>query len=127
MEWQIVKVGERSGKSVPFVSIGRGQLVFNAVACKLVNDKGNYKFAQILKGKEKNGKAVIAVKFLEEYEEDSIPIKRKQQNGKVIQGMSVVNKGVIEEVFGKDGSNDGTVRRKVELIPEADNILKILD
>ena len=125
MEWQIVKIEETSGKSVPFVSIGRGMLDFNAVACNLVKDTGNYQFAQLLKGKDK-GKAVIAVKFLEEYEDNSVPIKRKTtKNGKTIKGMTISNKGVVEQLFGKDGANNGMVRHKVELVGE--NILKIVD
>ncbi len=124
MAWQVVKVGKASGKTIPFVSIGRGQITFSAVACQLINDNGQFKYAQFLKDKE-NGKPIIGVKFLEEYEDDSIPVKRKRANGKEIQGMTIANKGIIKELFGMDGSNDGTVRRKVELAGE--NILKILD
>ena len=125
MEWEIFKIKETGGKNVPFVSIGRGQLDFNAVACNLVNDDGSYKFAQILKGKE-NGKAVVAVKFLCDYEDNCIPIKRKvMKNGTTIQGMTVRNKDAIETLFGKDGANEGMVRHKVE--PVGENILKIVD
>ncbi|SCX17626.1 hypothetical protein SAMN02910339_02458 [Lachnospiraceae bacterium YSD2013] len=124
MEWQVVKVKNGSGKNVPFVSIGRGQLDFNAVACELIGDEGSYKYAQFLMGKDK-GKPVIAVKFLNEYEEDSVPITRKVQKEKIIAGMTVRNKGIVEELFGKDGANDGMVRHSVERV--SDNILKILD
>ena len=124
MEWEVVRINETSGKNVPFVSIGRGQLDFNAAACKLIGDEGQYKYARILKGKE-NGKTVIGVKFLMDADSDTILVKRKVQNGKIIQGMTVVNKGIIEELFGKDGSNDGMVRHKVELMDG--NILKIKD
>ena len=124
MEWSIVKVKQTSGKNVPFVSIGRGQLDFNAVACDLVGDHGQYKFAQLLKGKEK-GATVVAVKFLTEVEPDTIPIKRKTQKGKMVKGMIVVNKGVISELFGKNGSNEGMIRYGVERIGE--NMLKILE
>jgi hypothetical protein len=124
MEWQVVKVSETSGNNVPFVSIGRGQLDFNAVSCELVGDIGQYKYAQLLKGKE-NGKAVVGVKFLTEFEDNAILIKRKIIDGKQIQGMTVRNKGIIEELFGKDGSNNGMVRHKVELVDG--NILKIID
>ena len=124
MEWSIVKISQTSGKNVPFVSIGRGQLEFNAAACELLGDNGQYKFAQFLKGKEK-GTPIIAVKFLEESENDTISIKRKMQNGKIVKGMTVVNKGVITELFGKNGNNDGMVRYKVELIEN--NILKIVE
>ena len=124
MEWSIVSISKTSGNNVPFVSIGRGQLDFNAVACDLVYDCGQYKFAQLLTAREK-GKTVVAVKFLQEPELNTIPIKRKTQNGKSIKGMTVVNKGVISDLFGKNGSNDGMVRYSVELIGE--NMLKILE
>ena len=81
MEWNVVKISETSGNNVPFVSIGRGQLDFNAVACDVVGDCGQYKYAQLLTGKEK-GKTVVAVKFLEEHENDTIPIKRKESKRK---------------------------------------------
>lgn len=124
MEWTVVKIEENSGKNVPFVSIGRGSLDFNAVACDLINDDGSYEYAQILQAKEK-GKTVIAVKFLKEFVQDSIRIKRKMQNGKPIKGMSVVNKGVVSKLFGKDGNNEGKKRCGVELVDC--NILKIID
>ena len=124
MEWKVVKIDETSGNTSPFVSIGRGQLDFNAEACKLVSDNGQYKYAQFLKGQEK-GKSVIAVKFLTEYEEDSIVIRRKIIDGKQVNGMTIRNKGTVEKLFGKDGSNKGMVRHKVELIEE--DILKIID
>ena len=124
MEWNVVKISQTSGNTVPFVSIGRGQLDFNAVACDLVNDNGNYKYAQLLTAKDK-GKTVVAVKFLEKYENDTIVIKRKVQNGKTIKGMTVVNKGIISDLFGKNGKNEGMVRYSVELI--APDMLKILE
>ena len=124
MEWNVVQIKQTSGKNVPFVSIGRGQLDFNAVACDLVNDNGNYKYAKLLTGSE-NGKTVVAVRFLNEPEPNTIPIKRKNQKGKDIKGMTVVNKGVISELFGKKGSNEGMERYSVELIEP--NMLKIID
>ncbi|MBQ6863740.1 MAG: hypothetical protein IJO14_05830 [Clostridia bacterium] len=124
MEWEVVKISQMSGNNVPFVSIGRGQLDFNAVSCDLVGDCGQYKYAKLFKGKEK-GKTVIAVKFLTEAENDTIPIKRKKQNGKVIKGMIIVNKGVIKDLFGKNGSNEGSIRYSVELIEH--NMLKIVE
>lgn len=124
MEWNVVKVSKTSGKSAPFVSIGRGQLDFSAAACDLLEDYEKYKYAQLLTAKEK-GKAVVAVKFLENYEADTIPIKRKEHDGKLIKGMTIVNKGVIAELFGKDGKNEGMVRYGVELIEP--NMIKILE
>ena len=123
MEWDIVKIDQTKGNNAPFVSIGRGKLDFHAVACELVQDDGSYKYAQLLTGKDK-GKTVVAVKFLKEFENNTIPIKRKTQKGKRIKGMTVANKGAISDLFGKDGINDGMVRYGVELVGE--NILKIL-
>ena len=124
MEWNVVQIKQTSGNKVPFVSIGRGQLDFNAVACDLIDDDGRYKYVKLLTAND-NGKTIVAVRFLYEPEPNTIPIKRKTQNGKVIKGMTVVNKGVITELFGKDGSNDGMQRHLVERIEP--NMLKIVD
>ncbi len=124
MEWEVFKLKQTGGRTAPFVSIGRGTLDFSQAACELVGDKGQYKYAQILTGKDK-GKAVVAVKFLEEYADNCIPIKRKKLDGKVLNGMTVRNKDAIERLFGIDGANKGMVRHKVEPIDA--NILKILD
>ena len=124
MEWEIFSLKQTGGRTAPFVSIGRGTLDFSQSACELVNDIGEYKYAQILTGKEK-GKTVVGVKFLNDYEENSIPIKRKKQNGKIISGMTIRNKDAIERLFGKDGANNGMVRHQV--VPAGDNILKIID
>ena len=63
MEWNIVKIKQTSGNNVPFVSIGRGQMDFSAVACSLIDDNGSYRYAQLLTAKDK-GKTIVAVKFL---------------------------------------------------------------
>lgn len=124
MEWKIVEISETSGNNVAFASIGRGKIDFNAVACDLVNDDGSYKYAQIFTGNE-NGKTVVAVKFLYEPTENTIPIKRKINNGKPIKGMTIANKGIIKDLFGKDGVNNGSQRCKVELVDS--DMLKIID
>ena len=124
MEWKVVEIEETSGRKVPFVSIGRGQLDFNAVACDLVQDNGEYKYAQLLNAQEK-GRTVVAVKFLQKPELNTIPIKRKCQNGKTIRGMTIVNKGIVSKLFGKDGRNEGMVRYRVELVDN--DTLKIID
>lgn len=124
MEWKVFKVEQTSGNTIPFVSIGRGQLDFNAEACRLLNDNGQYTYAQFLTAQEK-GRAVVGVKFLTDYEDDSIVIRRKVINGKQVGGMTIRNKGAVEKLFGKDGANKGMVRHKVELVSE--NILKIID
>ena len=76
MEWEVFQLKQTGGRTAPLVSIGRGTLDFSQAACELVNDDGQYKYAQLLTAKEK-GKAVVAVKFLKEYKDNCIPIKRK--------------------------------------------------
>ena len=125
MEWNVVTVDQNSGKNSAFVSIGRGQLDFSKQACKLVNDEGQYKYAKLFTGKE-NNKTVVGVKFLAEYESDSIEIKRKVHNGVQIAGMIVANKGVIEKLFGRKGINEGMIRHKVETTDDP-AMLKIVD
>ena len=125
LTWSEVEIPQTSGKNVPFVSIGRGQLDFNAAACDLVNDNDNhYRFAKLLTAKE-NGKTVVAVKFLNDAEPNTVHITRKSQNGKPIKGMTLANKGTISKLFGKNGTQNGTSRYKVELL--SDHMLKIID
>ena len=123
MEWQVVNIKQTDGRSSAFVSMGRGQLDFNSEACKLVEDSGKFKYAQLLTAQE-NGKVVYAVKFLEECEENCIAISRKSVGGKRIQGMTVRNKGTIEKIFGKNGVKPAMTRYPVALVEK--NILKIL-
>ena len=59
---------------------------------------------------------MVAVKFLEEYDENCIIIRRKSTGGKVIQGMTVRNKGTIEKIFGKNGVKQGMTRYPVMLV-----------
>ena len=122
MEWNVVKIEQTSGHNVPFVSIGRGQLDFNAVACDLIGDNGQYRYVKLLTGKE-NGSLIVGVKFLCDPESDTIPIKRRSQKNRAIKGMIVANKGVLESLFGKKGINEGMVRHRVEKADE--NLLKI--
>ncbi len=124
MEWEVFALKQTGGRTAPFVSIGRGALDFSQAACELINDNGQYKYAQILTAKEK-GKVVVGVKFLTDYTDNSIPIKRKTLNGKTVAGMTVRNKDAIERLFGKDGANKGMVRHQVA--PAGENILKIID
>jgi len=125
MSWELFTVDKKGGKSTPFVSIGRGNLNFSALACELVEDRGQYKYAQIYTQNEK-GKRVAAVKFLEDYQENSIRIKRKSdKDGRTIPGMTITHKGAVKDLFGKDGSNDGTIRKNVEKV--APDMLKIID
>ena len=125
MDWEVFQLKGTDGRSAPFVSIGRGAIDFSQSACKLINDNGDYKFAQILIKRE-GMKTLIAVKFLKEYEDNCIQITRKKdKNGKQIAGMTVRNKDAIERLFGKDSSNNGVVRHKVEPIDK--NTLRILD
>lgn len=70
-------------------------------------------------------RVVVAVKFLEEYEENCIIIRRKSVDGKVIQGMTVRNKGTIEKIFGKNGVKQSMTRYPVTLAEK--NMLKIID
>ena len=123
--WSEVEIPQTSGKNIPFVSIGRGQLDFNAAACDLVNDDGiSYRFAKLFTAQE-NSRTVVGIKFLNESEKNTIHITRKAQNGKQIKGITVVNKGTVSKLFGKNGEQNGAIRYKVEKI--CDNMLKIID
>lgn len=125
MQWEVVKLGKTTeGRKNAFASVGRGKIDFNATACLLLGNYEKYKYAQFLKGKN-NGKIIVGVKFLIENEEDSVEITRKRQKGKLISGMSVANKGTVQDLFGAKGTFNGTTRYNVTLDKDNNNILII--
>ena len=76
--------------------------------------------------KDKNNSDCIGVRFLKNNTTDSIKIKRKVINGKVIAGVSIENKKTIEDIFGMKGTAKKTTRYNVEKDKDADNILIIM-
>ena len=125
-EWKVVTPEVSKGRKAPFVSIGRGKLDFNAAACDLVGDDGSYTHAQILEAKDGN-KTIVGVRFFKEFQPGCIAVTRKKMaDGRLIAGLSIAQKGTIERLFGKDGRNEGTIRKSVRLDPD-DNVLIIED
>lgn len=125
MNWETVKIyGEQKGRNTPYASIGRGKISISAAASELIENNEKYTHAKLLKATQ-NKKTYIGVEFFTEYVADSIKIKRKEINGKRITGMTIENKGVIEDLFGTDGIQKGTTRYSVKLDDEDKNILVI--
>ena len=125
MNWETVKIyGEQKGRNTPYASIGRGKISLSAAASELIENNEKYTHAKLLKATQ-NKKTYIGVAFFTEYVADSIKIKRKEINGKRITGMTIENKGVIEDLFGTDGIQKGTTRYSVKLDDDDKNILVI--
>lgn len=125
MEWSIVKITtEKKGRNTPFASIGFGKIALSAAACELIEDYEQYKYVELLRGK-RNNKLCIGVRFLKNNTQDSIAIKRKIVDGKAINGITIENKGAIEEIFGITGTARKTTRYNVDKDNESSNILII--
>ena len=125
MNWTVVKITKNGGNKIPFVSIGNGRLEFNAVACELINERGQYQYAQLLTGTDESGNTVNAVRFLESNEEETIKITRKVQKGKPIRGMTVSHKSAIQNTFGQKVVKQGTKRYGVKKVDN--NTLMIIE
>lgn len=126
MNWEIVKIPEnRRGRTTPYVSVGFGRLSLSAAACELIKNHESIKYAELLKGKF-NNKLCIGVRLLTEPTANSLAVSRKKDaNGKLVTGMDISNKRVIEDLFGPSGSAQKTTRYNVRKDDDADNILII--
>lgn len=125
MKWETVKISNESkGSTIPYASVGRGRITFNSAACGMLDHHENYQYVEFLKGKMNNS-VCIGVRFLkpDERTENSVPIKRKSQKGKMINCMEISCKGVIGELFGPSGTADKTTRYKISKDDDANNIL----
>ena len=127
MEWELVKIeNNKKGRGTPYASVGFGRLSLSAAACELLDNFDKYSFVELLKGK-KNNKMCIGVRFLKESErtQDSLPIKRKNVDGKVVKGADIANKKIMEDLFGINGSANKSTRFAVEKDKDMDNILVV--
>ena len=126
MNWEVVKIPQNSrGRTTPYVSVGFGRLSLSAAACELIENHQTIKYAELLKGKI-NNKLCIGVRLLRESTANSLAVSRKKDsNGKMVTGMDISNKRVIEELFGPSGSAQKTTRYNVRRDETAENILII--
>ena len=114
MEWSVVKITpDKKGRNTPFASIGFGKISLSAAACELIDNYEKYTYVQLLRGK-RNNKLCIGVRFLQNSTQDSIAVKRKVVDGKTIAGLTIENKGIIEELFGITGTAKKATRYNVE-------------
>lgn len=123
MNWEVVKVeNTNKGRTMPYASIGFGRVSLSAAACELLGDYNQYKYVEFLKARE-NGKLCIGIKFLKESTTNSILIKRRISGGKLVAGMDISNKRVVESLFGPIGGASKATRLDVKKY--ADDILGI--
>ena len=125
MFWETVKIENvNKGRTMPYASVGFGRISLSAAACELLGDYNQYKYAEFLKARE-NGKLCIGIKFLKEATPNSILIKRrKMSDGKLVAGMDISNKRVIEDLFGITGT--ASIATRFDVKKYEDNILGVL-
>ena len=117
MDWEVVKVGANAqGRTNPYASIGFGRISFSISACELLGDYENYQYVELLKGR-RNNKSCIGVRFLHDSErtDNSLPIRRKKSKGKVVGGLDIANKGLLEGLFGPAASASKSTRYNVTI------------
>lgn len=127
MKWETVKIESVSkGRNLAYASVGFGRIGLSVAACELLGNYQKYCKVQLLEG-QLNNKKCIGIKFLknDEAEENTLPIKRKTSNGKVVGGLDIACKGVLEKLFGPAASASKITRYNIKKDPEADNILII--
>lgn len=125
MNWEVVEIpSNKKGRTAPYASVGNGRLSLSAASCELITNYDKYTYAELLRGKI--GKdPCVGVKLLKEATSNSLAIKRKKINGKIIAGMEISNKNILLELFGLTATAKKTTRFDVKKDPDADNILMI--
>lgn len=115
MNWETVKIENiNKGRTVPYASVGFGRVSLSAAACELLENYNQYAYVVFLKSRD-NGKLCIGLKFLKEYAPNSIAIgRRKTKDGKIVAGIDVTNKRVMEDLFGPTGSANKATRFDVK-------------
>jgi len=97
----------------------------SAAACELLENYQQYKYVHLIDGK-KNGSKCVGVQFLKEDEFDSFSFKitQKKQSGKKINGIDIINKAALGELFGPSAESS-VIRYKVNLDDEDNRTLII--
>ena len=130
MKWEVVKVSNterpRGRQSAPYASVGFSRISLNTAACALIDNHFQYKYAELLKGRQKN-KLCIGVRFLREEEKtpNAIPFKMRLRNGAPSGGYSINGKKIAEELFGPAASASKVIKYSVAKDEEESNILII--
>lgn len=122
MAWNVVEPekGKRN-RMQPSASVGFGRISLSVSACNLLGTYEQYKCVELLTDPEKP--SVVGIRFLRESTENSIQIKRRTANGKVIGGMDIVGKSYMEKLFGIAGTQNKAT--KYPVTKDSENILVI--
>lgn len=125
MKWETVKIkNDQRGRTMPYASVGFGRLSLSTAACELIDNFESFAWVELLKATV-NVQTLVGVKFLKEEErtEDSLPIKRRMVNGKIVGGIDIMNKGTMQDLFGEVGVQNKATRMCVKKDPDENNIL----
>lgn len=127
MNWETVKIkNDQRGRTMPYASVGFGRLSLSTAACELIENFESYTLVELLKANDGN-KLFIGVRFLksEDRTENALPIKRRMVNGKIVGGIDIMNKGMMQDLFGDTGTQNRVTRFCVKKDPDDSNILII--
>lgn len=125
MKWETVKIrNDQKGRTMPYASVGFGRLSLSTAACELIDNFESYACVELLKATV-NVQTLVGIKFLKEEErtEDSLPIKRRKVNDKIVGGIDIMNKGTMQALFGVIGTQNKATRLCVKKDPDESNIL----
>jgi len=130
MKWEVVKVQDdvhpRSGRVIPYASVGFGRISLNTAACSLIDNYGQYQYVELLKGRQKN-KLCIGVRFLKENErtQNALPVRRRMREGAPTGGVDINGKKIVETLFGPAASASKSTKYNVAKDNDEENVLII--
>ncbi len=126
MKWtEIERKGCSRQRGEAFISVGRNKLTVSAGAAALIPDSFEYQYATISEAFEGNNR-YIGIRLLKERSKNSLTIRRRKSNEKVIQGMEISDRELLSRAFGSAiAQRDGTTRFEVTRDLTASNILMV--
>lgn len=126
MAWEIVKIPTSTrGRTAPYASVGCGKLSISTAACALINDYESFSYVLLRKNRV-NNRLCIGVQFLKESTSDAIKVSRKKaKNGKVVGGIDISCKKVLENLFGLAATANTVTRYDVKADNSFENFLVI--
>ena len=113
MAWDTYKISEdQMGRNMPAISIGHNRLGINVAACELLNQKKE-QFTHVQFLTDKQRPKSIGMRFWKYETNDCVPLSQKENKGKPIGGLEVVNALLLKEIFPKYADKKTVTKFKV--------------
>ncbi len=112
LKWNIVEKKEKAPRRMhsAFASVGRNSLTLSAGAAMMISGHKDYSYAELLTADDGRNR-YIGIRLTKSQTENSLPIKRRVSRGKEVNGITISNRQMLAEAFGRNISEKNGVTR----------------